>query len=156
MRGASFSLLVFHIIATVKLNWRMAMSVLLVVCLLICVRLLSLFVSIFVSSSTGGGRHVDYDQFYTSQCVPYAEMFHRLLRASGTVLIRCTYQQLHFWDAALRGVGFFVEPQPILEQKHHSRQTFNPNSSFLTNSVFPWVVAHKKSKYYQGVRWPPA
>ena len=71
------------------------------------------------------GRVVEYDIFYPDQCTTYAQHFFRVLNATGTVALRCTwshvklmlqsiidFSQVGLWMKAFDDAGLYTEYKP--------------------------------------------
>ena len=83
------------------------------------------------SKPSPGGRNVDYDVFYPAQCIDYARHFYRILHQEGTVLIRCTWDQIPMWKKALEDTGLFVEHNPLLEHRSLGHQVCESSPSLM-------------------------
>ena len=75
------------------------------------------------------GGVVEYDNFYPEQCTAYAQNFFRVLTATGTVALRCTwaqalidYSQVGVWKKAFDDAGLYTEYNPLLEHRDISHQ----------------------------------
>ena len=78
---------------------------------------------------------MEYDNFYPEQCTTYAQNFFRVLTATGTVALRCTwaqvralsqalidYSQVGLWKKAFDDAGLYTEYNPLLEHRDISHQ----------------------------------
>ena len=78
---------------------------------------------------------VEYDNFYPEQCTTYAQNFFRVLTATGTVALRCTWSQVRLmfqaiiecsqvglWVKAFDDAGLYTEYNPLLEHRDISHQ----------------------------------
>ena len=81
------------------------------------------------------GRVVEYDNFYPEQGTTYAQHFFRVLNATGTVALRCTWSQVRLmfqaiiecsqvglWVKAFDDAGLYTEYNPLLEHRDISHQ----------------------------------
>jgi DNA modification methylase len=87
----------------------------------------------------------DDDILHQTDMPTLAKAFYDVLKASGVLLMRTSWEMYNPWVDALNEAFFTVSPNPLIERRHQKYTRFH-KVQWPVRDAYPWIVAIKATK----------